>query len=324
MNKKLLVTGDIFRPNENEGWSQTKNINVLYQLISLPLRCLGFDITLQNTSDGLSTIPFSHRQLRVNNISWASFFYSSPSLTEVEWFSNLKRYDLIIGFELSPFLLNIFKVLGLTYVNVFISPIRFLAEHLFIMTSNNPTFHDRLKLLNCTEKEINRAANRIISKNIMINDNKIWPNSCIISGQTPSDRVLINSNGCFDKLQDYQDYLANLTKEFDHIYFKPHPHNKGDLPPLKNIPILDGDFYNYLSQPNLRKVVSISSSTSIESNYFGVEGVQLEEKRYSDLMHGPMIANSIDDECFWEYVLLGSDFKSSSNFSYLPVKEIYL
>ena len=109
-------------------------------------------------------------------------------------------------------------------------------------------------------------------------------NSLLIIGQTPIDKsVYFDSE--FKSLMSYEKNLKRICKEYDKIYYKPHPHlsdakvddwviNETNAKIVKS----NLSLYDLLACSNLRGIVGISSSSLYEAKYFNKKVYFLEER----------------------------------------------
>jgi len=112
-------------------------------------------------------------------------------------------------------------------------------------------------------------------------------NTALICGQIPVDRSLITKEAKIAKLKDYEKEIKDIVSKHDMTIFKPHPddwervENTDYMLGLKCIPFTKERFGNYdiydlLSEPNIKKVFSISSSVSHEAQYFEKEAFRFD------------------------------------------------
>jgi hypothetical protein len=58
-------------------------------------------------------------------------------------------------------------------------------------------------------------------------DKALIDNSCLFVGQTLTDKAVCR-DGTMLTVLNFEEEFTRLTKEFDHVYFSPHPMIKGD------------------------------------------------------------------------------------------------
>lgn len=303
--KNILVTGDIWRSNDAGFFTQDGNIMSLHRLIRFGVRNLELDIEILKSSASLSMVPYKNRRINATWNNWAKLFYSHPEHAELQYYEFISKYTLVIGFELSPFFIFILRHFDVPFINIRISPIRFMEERLFTISSDISVFDERLRSLEVNQDFLKQQSNRVIAKHLKNDLLQFSKDTIIIAGQTNNDRVLINKDGTFDSLSDYQDYLAEFVKDYEEVIYKPHPLAEKSKAPIPGIKIFEGGFYRICSQPAVKTVLSLSSSTSIEANYFECIGHQIMSERYKKLMNGWQIVNNLDDEDFWNYIFFG-------------------
>ena len=270
----------------------------------------------------ISKAPYGHRNLEPNWAGWANLFYSKPETRDIEAVHFLDQYDLLVGFEISPFFIQMLEKLQLPFVNICVAPIRFSEKRLFTLHSNVAEINQRLETLSVATDHLHKQASRISSKFLKQDQQQLLEDSLIITGQTATDRVLINRYGNFDKIDDYNTQLEKLAQDYKQVIYKPHPLATSGEPPLKGIKTYTGDFYQICAQPGVKGVVSISSSTSIEAKFFGCEGMHLEADRYHALMHGTLVVD-LDDSILWATIMGLAETGFYPETKFLEVSEIF-
>jgi hypothetical protein len=106
------------------------------------------------------------------------------------------------------------------------------------------------------------------------------PNSMLFTGQVDVDKSLISGDKLIT-IQEYADTLSALSKEYTHIYVKPHPYAKDNdklkriFNALPNVSYTDQNIYYLLAQDEITALYSISSSTVFEAKYWGKKGEYL-------------------------------------------------
>ena len=190
---------------------------------------------------------------------------NSGDLESLKWyFDNIPEDGdvIVIGFELPFSLLDYYDARGIKYIDVIHYPIRFTEKMVLGVKSN---FFPRINWLNGVDM-INLAVEK--SKQYQDVEYHIHPNSMLIIDQTKFDRSLI-SKGKMLSLKDYEDRLAKLMVDHDHVYYKPHPSVKE----FENRPhgayLITNDIYGILRSPNLKTVCSVSSNVIMENQYLG-------------------------------------------------------
>ena len=133
----------------------------------------------------------------------------NPNEKSNNFLSNyISEFDLIIGYELSELTQKSIDVLGIKYLDVWLSPIRFLSDLKFCFYSNDEKIHR----IFCehkfdSEKIFNKA--EIITNNFRAEATEVKglsENSNLIVTQSTQDKSIIKSNK-FLKLSDYREQL---------------------------------------------------------------------------------------------------------------------
>ena len=320
---KIVVTGDLWRCNDNGSFTQNGNILAIHQLVKSGLRGFVTTTDLLQGNESISKAPYGHRNLEPNWAGWANLFYSKPETRDIEAVHFLDQYDLLVGFEISPFFIQMLEKLQLPFVNICVAPIRFSEKRLFTLHSNVAEINQRLETLSVATNHLQKQAARITAKFLKQDQQQLLEDTLIITGQTATDRVLINRYGNFDKIDDYNTQLEKLAQDYKQVIYKPHPLATSGEPPLKGIKTYTGDFYQICAQPGVKGVVSISSSTSIEAKFFGCEGMHLEADRYHALMHGTLVSVDLDDSILWATIMGLAETGFYPETKFLEVSEIF-
>ena len=259
MIKKIIFIGDHYRGH------QDKNVRILFELITPVF----FDTNIE-----VEILCNTHKY--ANEEKWIE----SLSDTGI---SALSDYDLsdvaIIGFEINKLDKTFLIRNSIPWVNVEIHPLRFLEDLYFSITSS---FEFDINILAPKDSYIKFTANTIKLNNLNSNF-EIKNNSLLIIGQTPNDKS-IYFDGKFKSLLDYLDELDDLCENHKNIYYRPHPNltnHEIDKEIIKryNASLLSlENYYDIISNDNIKTVCGISSSSLHEGKYFGKEIIFLEER----------------------------------------------
>lgn len=181
-------------------------------------------------------------------------------------------------------LLGVLDDAGISYIDFRVAPVRFLDDILLCFKSNVPEVTGRLLRYRMNLDDIAFYANRLRARycaRMSIDDVEskltcagVQPNSLLICGQSSSDLSLIR-NGRMVTAKDCLETLGAVIKNYDHIYYKKHPH-AGDrditgevLRTLCAVRQIDTNIYRMLCDDNLTGVAALSSGVLTEARFFG-------------------------------------------------------
>ncbi|MEE1339279.1 MAG: hypothetical protein UHG91_00660 [Succinivibrionaceae bacterium] len=204
--------------------------------------------------------------------------FSEQSINYIKRFLN--KYSLIIGYELTDQTIELLNLLNIKYVNIWLHPIRFMDDEIFLISSNAPNISNELKKYNISESSYFVHAS--YAKNLI---NLKYPidiknNSCVFFGQTANDKTLRKKDG-YIKVNDFEKELFEIFLCYENIYYCKHPLNQSDIEYdflvglAPNIQKLNVNSYQVLANENLNIVVTISSSIALEAYYFKKNAIYL-------------------------------------------------
>jgi len=201
----------------------------------------------------------------------------------------LSNFHLLIFFEASEETLK--KCANHNYINISIHPIRFCEDLMFSIKTNMDYDFSKDKV---SDSDIKLIA-QIIKSRIAWSDSR---DSTMIIQQLPNDQSLYQDNKYYT-FKDFDKELLHLSKKkLGRIYYKTHPYidkiqkkfeltdllffrnNYSEEKYLKNFfnftkISTNKSFYETLNDFQINKVISLSSSVIVESNYFDIEVVNL-------------------------------------------------
>lgn len=253
--------------------------------------------------------------------------YFDPSDITEESVSYLHKYidrnSIVIGYELSSSTREVLDRAEITYIDIWLHPIRFMDDNFYAYISNDPKINVHLSQYHLQDNVYELYANRLKIQSYMgwnkfkkALDEEIVPNSCLFVGQTLSDKAICHKGKMLTVL-DFQQEFLNLTDQFDHVYFSRHPM----LPPgadmeqieyleqFSNVSIIDVPGYELLCSEHIEKVVAISSSLVYEAAYFGKETSYFQAPVISIYKDGSpgyfSVFGKLHNPVFWSDILAG-------------------
>jgi len=214
------------------------------------------------------------------DIDTTHFWYDDTQITQdsIDYLRNfVDTNSLVIGYELSAQTRSILDRMGVSWIDLWLHPVRFMDDILFAMQSNHPETRKRLFGYNVSEDQMALYADRIriqTYKGWRRVEAKIKPNSALLVGQTLNDKSVLH-NGAFLSLLDYKERIEDIARMHNAVYFARHPYlKKGDeeimayLKSIKNLEMAAEPAYRMLSSNKIRTVFGLSSSVIVEARYF--------------------------------------------------------
>jgi hypothetical protein len=287
---RIVFTGDFLRLSDGGlRPTQHENIQWLYQLLQVPLSmATGLPTSIVHWDNNWvnqscvdrGTVEAIYRMFgETPNIrAWPKVFAAQELPASVEnMFVTLFAESFVIGFELPPYLVTFFERHGIGFVDCSLSPVRFMDDILFDVSSNVAAI-TKLLPKHAVKEDLIRLQAGIVSSNIAkMNPRPPRPNTLLLILQTVYDKVVIE-NGKFTTVLDYLDTLTAVAEGYDHILIKEHPLEKQPdtrdylLATLRNAEVTTYNFYRLVAHPNLKGVAALSSSCVLEAGYFGKSG----------------------------------------------------
>lgn len=231
-------------------------------------------------------IPFDYVKfakfynLEYNKNIWGELYYNAEYNKEAyEYVKSIFEGSLVISYEMDVCLLRILDYYKIPYIDMYISPIRFLEDQLFSMTTNSEDVYNKILQYKLPEEQIYLEANYLSTFYKQRYYAKIKKEPAVLFiGQTAFDRSLINpETGELYSILNHKKEFEKSLSGYKKIYYKRHPKASNDTPildylkTLASVEITEDNFYSMCSRPDIKKVVAISSGGLIEAKYFGKE-----------------------------------------------------
>lgn len=310
----IMIVSDFLCTKESE---QESNLKWLKHLLNRPLsQAVGKPHCLPQAFS--REIFFKYSDIKCS--LFAKHFYyeasdiSSDSLEYLHGFIN--KETLVLGYEFSPQTRQVLELAGITYIDIWLHPVRFLDDILFAMRSNNERIQVALQsdevdqTLFYTYADLLRVQNYRGFRRLR---EELIPNSALFIGQLLDDKAIMK-NGSFLTLLNFKEQFKALTKSHDHVYYIRHPFLKsGDemvlkfVEGFKNASLLFQPTYHLLASDEVETVATISSSVATEALFFekhtmlyhipAVEIREKQPKRYTSIDQSLLFAN------FWRKIL---------------------
>jgi hypothetical protein len=195
-------------------------------------------------------------------------------------------------------------------LNISIHPIRFADDIFFNFETNNEELRKKLKKYEVNYDIFYHYADIVKATYLKtIKKNNIKENSLLLIGQTQMDKVIFDGTK-YLTLLDYIEDIKNIAKDYDGLYFKPHPYAKNTKKiyntlkkEFKNITLVYDNVYHLLSNDNIKHIVALNSSVLYEAKYFKKE-VTFLYKPYFDFKNSDIgIYGDYFSSSFWSDIL---------------------
>ena len=277
---KIIITGDILRPDKKIFGNQNPNITWFYNLFEFFINKIVKNVTVQKIiavpkNDGFDVEKFYRfYDLEMSIENWIRLYdYTQINVEAENYFSKYFENSIVIGFELPKIFKKIMERKNIFYIEFITHPIRFLDDIFFGIYSNHEKINEILSTLTLSDEDIYALANLRKAGLKRKWDLGIEDNSALIIGQTRVDRSLIEK-GQLLVMNNYRDKLEEISKNHNKIYFKPHPYearNKEVQSLLKDLKaeFINKNIYHLICQNAIDSVYAISSSVIEEAKYFG-------------------------------------------------------
>ena len=339
MYKKIIFTGDIFRIQylryeKNNHDPFEKNIRMIYKLLGpLVSEILGCETEwISGNELGLSVnciqLITNEIGLALNEESWALFFEDSSEFPQIEQ-AILNHFDsdiLVIGWELPPYLTKIFDKNNIIYIDISLHPWRFMPDLIMAARSNNYEIYKRIYDVRVPVDKLYEEINLYKAKATRFTSISMKSNSAIFLGQTDIDASLISEKRIYG-IDDIIENITILSYEFDHVYFKNHPHVPANfnneilkhIKRIRNSSTISRNIYILLGEDIDSVFVSLSSGSLMEAELFGKKTRRIIPRNpfsffnyeFKELSSNPKYIptpKNFNTKKFWEYILLGEEF----------------
>jgi hypothetical protein len=176
----------------------------------------------------------------------------------------------VIGFELSPLMRSILDAVGAPWIDIGVSPIRFLDDLALTLVFSWPVERDHPGLV--SPARVREAVARIRANRADDPDVHALGDACVFLAQTRQDRTLIKDGAFFPDAE----VIARVAHVLDGrpLVVKPHPRAPdnpliGLLHRHFNARTTAANLYTLLAAPPGIRFLTVSSSAAIEARLFG-------------------------------------------------------
>jgi hypothetical protein len=287
--EKIVFSGDFLRPCANAFVSSQRH-NILWLS-----RLLGSQVALatgltprtvawgagasRDESLGDAEISAIYEELCVRKSidGWAALYDHAGSSATLD--AIVQRHfagALVIGFELPPVVTRALLRRGAAIIDICVHPVRFLDDIFLAVRASEPLMRESLARHAVREEFLRLMAGISSAAALAKSSFSPEPNSLVIFDQTSDDAVRI-AGGRFVRLNAFREQVTATAAAFARVYLKNHPYapRSETLGTLQAWGIaaeeIDENAYCLMAHPNVRGVLSLSSSACAEAMYFDKE-----------------------------------------------------
>ncbi len=314
--ERIVLTGDFFRTSDHREPNQLGNVFRLHGLISKALvKATGIQPTVWfgqeyplGRCEGQGT-PVPEEYFRAmyrtpSLLSWIDTFFKEPTDALLEALAPAFDGSLVIAFELSPLLERTLDRLGVPWIDILWSPIRFLPDLAFSFRSSR-----HVDLSRCGNHWLKRGHLDLAVEHLRDYYSKtpcLRGDDLVFFAQTNVDRTLLTPQG----LYAIEDAVSGILERLGDrkLWIKPHPLQL-DNPILSLLKdkargeLIPDSTYALLASDVPLEVVTISSSVAHEARLFGKKVTTFNSHFLDHVYDGPMSLNDCCTPPFWSRLL---------------------
>jgi hypothetical protein len=277
---RIVFTGDVFRTDDALKQNQLGNVRWLSDELAKPIY-LATSLTPEirfrrnEPNGGRLTIEQWYRLLgyKASRQAWAETFWSAkPPPALLEAVRDDYRDALVIGVEISPLLQAMLDSLGVPWVDVTISPIRFLQDLLVSLRFSRHLFHNPAHPGIVRPRDVETGVEHL-RRYYRKSDLRQFDEAVVYFAQTPADRTQITRDGQFF-FPDATVAAIEAKLKNRRLIVKAHPGAKTH--PIISLcqerfdaQVTNENTYAILASQCNIEVLTISSSVGIEAKAFG-------------------------------------------------------
>ncbi|WP_315836231.1 hypothetical protein [Bradyrhizobium prioriisuperbiae] len=282
----MVITTDVFRCREFGVDSVVPNVRWLRGLLYNVFPATDFVQTIfaGDCDDGEFDIAGYRRahDLPNDRSGWASLVNTPIADVDDGYFAELLDAALVIGWGLTPALMQLLDRHRIPFVDVEVDPIRFGDDLLLRVRTNSPALSGYFSTLHTDEAifATSVAGLRAFVARLEAATLKAGRPFGLFAGQFPIDLSIVSDGRIVEPAARIDDIRA-IAASVDTLYVKPHPgdqtmqHITVLLDTIPNARLTRSNIYRILSDINLKHVVALSSSVLDEAAQFGVATTRL-------------------------------------------------
>lgn len=286
---------------------------------------------LKNSQGKLFSRTHFFKLSGIENAENAYFSYdiSKISKASIDYLKTFFNKDVFVfGVELGMDLRKILSEQNCTFLNLWIHSFKLFDDVLLMFNTNSKAIYENLEKYKVSYEKMRFNANYYkiyMRENKFINDSSLMYNSVLFIGQTPIDQS-VRKDSKYYNITDFKQKMAELSKQYKHIYYQEHPLLKSYSSLSKGYEIIqkinkyidstpyiskinfDISTYALLASEKISKVVALSSSVLYEAQFFGKSTEYLLRPLFDiDTQFGLNTFISVYESCFnptfWKDVL---------------------
>jgi hypothetical protein len=268
----LRISGDISKRNliaKNSYWLH----RVLHRQIKYATKKEIAIVEWETDNEFNGQHVFELFGLESNTENWSKLYFQKEiPVAVLGYFEQFFQNAIVIGFEISPFMMNVLSQLQIPCVNIAWDPVRFMDDIFFCFSTNRPEIFDRLLPYQLDELLIYQAADMQRAR-FMRQGTTINIEGTLVFGQTYVDRSLIEKNH-IRELEEFESDLLRLRKKSE-VFFKIHPFDfkieqRKQFAKRLKLNLLNNTYntYELFCTESIKHVAAISSGTTVEARFF--------------------------------------------------------
>ena len=258
---------------------------------------------LKNSQGKLFSRTHFFKLSGIENAENAYFSYdiSKISKASIDYLKTFFNKDVFVfGVELGMDLRKILSEQNCTFLNLWIHSFKLFDDVLLMFNTNSKAIYENLEKYKVSYEKMRFNANYYkiyMRENKFINDSSLMYNSVLFIGQTPIDQS-VRKDSKYYNITDFKQKMAELSKQYKHIYYQEHPLLKSYSSLSKGYEIIqkinkyidstpyiskinfDISTYALLASEKISKVVALSSSVLYEAQFFGKSTEYLLQKDF--------------------------------------------
>lgn len=217
---------------------------------------------------------------------WAELYHSVPGSAAAYLRAYIPVDALVISYEMPPWLLAVLNATGNDWIDLRVSPLRFASDLYIAARTNSPALYGALKRHAQTESAIHFEAMLLtaqIRHRLRYDAAPTIEGALVYIGQTETDAAIVNSQGCFARINDFNAVLQAAAGESP-VFYRAHP-DSGEfadrehrtLEDILGRPVQRCDYetYDLMAGDANTRLIGLSSGALQEAQWFGREATAL-------------------------------------------------
>jgi hypothetical protein len=273
MIEGAIVVGDLLRPDGSgrPGGADSPTLwlwNAIKRQIHLASGLSSEALTTAALTDWIESL----RPRAGADDYWASVHDRLPSPERI---IGRLHHRFCIGYEMPPWLVRLLDQHAIPYVDIRLSPVRFLDDLIFAARASHPETQASLLSIAIHESTVVVTAGLREAMCRFISEARVPDNTLLVAGQRRFDSTQIVDGSFFDAFPRAAEIHA-ICARYPNVVLKPHPldrhHSLLEVAagaPTRVIGVIDDNVYRMLSLPQISAVLTVNSGLAYEAPYFG-------------------------------------------------------